>query len=691
MSINKPVQYYSDSCSPLCSLGLPLSVAVNIAIAQEKHGVPLPTRHSSFRVSSADSTAHAERVLRKLNNRASQEAIRQGRSRVEIERILRRTTNLVGYPVHHLLDYDAARIIEATNCTLTARRYDCRDFFVLVYRTINGTCNNLFYPLNGAANVPFARMLPAEYTDGISRPVGQDQVDKFSGPWPSPRTISHTLMQDVAVENEHLTHMFMQWGQFLDHDMDLAPMFTEDDCGCSVTDRCLPIPVDPNDGIYGRNTSHNGRCLKLSRSIPACRCPEHDSEVPRSQINQLTSYIDASNVYGSTDELAARLRLFSGGLLKEGGRTHTFKGNLPFQNEKAEHSDLHFFEAGDERANEQVGLTIMHTIWMREHNRIARYLGRLNPCWGDNKLYYESRKIVGAMAQAITYNEFLPQLFGSQYRTFVPRYSYYNPFVDSTIPNEFATAAFRFGHSLIQPFLLRLDKDFRSVPEGPISLVDAFFNPNAYFKSNGTDPILRGLLVENARVIDEFISSVLTSKLFADGPTRIGADLASLNIQRGRDHGLAPYRKWERLCKVLFPGMNTSFYYKNTVQKLKDLYGPDGFRNGIDLWVGGLAEQKISGGQVGPTFACIMGLTFQRLRDGDRFWFEHPHIFTYQQRAQLRKTSLSKVICNNADNIRHVQRNAFRADQSRVSCSNLPNVDLRHWRDRRCIGHFDYR
>ena len=139
-------------------------------------------------------------------------------------------------------------------------------------------------------------------------------------------------------------------------------------------------------------------------------------------------------------------------------------------------------------------------------------------------------------------------------------------------------------------------------------LVDAFFNPNAYFKSNGTDPILRGLLVENARVIDEFISSILTSKLFADGPTRIGADLASLNIQRGRDHGLAPYCKWERLCKVLFPGMNTSFYYKNTVQKLKDLYRPDGFRNGIDLWVGGLAEQKISGGQVGPTFACIMGL-----------------------------------------------------------------------------------
>ena len=96
------------------------------------------------------------------------------------------------------------------------------------------------------------------------------------------------------------------------------------------------------------------------------------------------------------------------------------------------------------------------------------------------------------------------------------------------------------------------------------------------------------------------------------------------------------------------------------------------------------AEGKIPGGQVGPTLACILGLTWQRVRDGDRFWFEHPHVFTYNQRAQLKKTSLSKVICDNADDIPRVQRNAFRSDQPRVACSSLPTVNLRHWRDRRC-------
>ena len=267
------------------------------------------------------------------------------------------------------------------------------------------------------------------------------------------------LMTDLNLESEQMTHMFMQWGQFLDHDIDLGPIFPEDECGCNVTDKCLPIPVEPTDPHFGIHSTHRGQCLQFTRSIPACRHPEHDSEIPRNQINQITSYIDASNVYGSTDELASRLRLFVGGLLKEGARTHSRKGNLPIQEERPKKGDLHFFEAGDERSNEQVGLTIMHTIWLREHNRIARNLARMNPCWGDEKLYQESRKIVGAMVQVITYKEFLPMLFGSYYRLYVPEYHFYNPYIDSTIPNEFATAAYRFGHSLIRPFLLRLDKN----------------------------------------------------------------------------------------------------------------------------------------------------------------------------------------------------------------------------------------
>ena len=92
---------------------------------------------------------------------------------------------------------------------------------------------------------------------------------------------------------------------------------------------------------------------------------------PRQQINQLTHYQDASNVYGSTKEMADSLRLFSGGLLRQGGRIDSLKGNLPVGPELSDSGEP-FFVAGDVRANEHVALTIMHTIWLREHNRIVR-------------------------------------------------------------------------------------------------------------------------------------------------------------------------------------------------------------------------------------------------------------------------------------------------------------------------------
>lgn len=682
------------------SIDLPVSVAVAIAISENKtRNSSLTTTHSTkLQVSTSDSTAYAMRVLRKLNNKATEAAKQQGRNREEVEHILYQMVKIIGHPLKYLNSSDMDQILNATNCLQSAMMYNCLDYRVLRYRTINGTCNNLFFPLNGAANVAFARMLPAEYEDGIAQPYGYTQARTgraYEGPWPSPRYISWHLVKDMDHSSNHITHMFMAWGQFLDHDLDLAPVFEDEngeefECDCNFTTKCFPILVRPEDPVFGVNSSHRGHCLPFTRSIAACQCPGHN-ELARTQVNQLTSFIDGSQVYGSDDEHASNLRLFIGGLLKSGGSTSTSrKENLPFQEKMAPRGNIPLFDAGDTRSNEVVTLTVMHTIWMREHNRIARKLGKINPCWNDEKIYQETRRIIGAMIQVITYREFLPTLFGQYYQDYVPTYYGYNPFVDATIPNEFSAAAFRFGHSLVRPVFQRLDKNWQPVPEGPLPLERAFFNPIEYFKSNGTDELLRGLMLAQAREVDEFVNNILTTKLFTEVPERLGMDLASLNIQRGRDHGVAPYRKWRKLCGNIFPQRNVTFRYPNTESVMKEIYGERGFREGMDLWVGGLSEKPLPSAHVGPTFACILGMTFTRLRDGDRFWYESPYNFRSSQVRELRKVKLSKVVCQNADDINEVQPNIMLGNQRRMSCDHLPEINLYHWRDSYCSSYGRY-
>ena len=320
---------------------------------------------------------------------------------------------------------------------------------------------------------------------------------------------------------------------------------------------------------------------------------------------------------------------------------------------------------------------------MREHNRIAAELQAINPHWSPDKTFKVTREIVAAETQKITYKDYLPKIMGQQtFDELLGDYSGYDPQLDPSVPNAFAAAAYRFGHSQIRPEFDRLDESYQTLPGGPFTplpLVEMFFNPAQYEHSGGTDPLLRGLLATSPRKIDEFLSSVLTQQLFAPSPNSTGMDLASLNIQRGRDHGLAPYLTWKRWANDTC-GMYSEIRDNDTLMRLLETYGS---LETVDLWVGGLAEARVPGGLVGATFACIFAQTFGAIRNGDRFYYENvldinnPYaFFTTEQRDEIEKTSLSRVICDNADNIQQIQADAFRTDQSRVSCSNIPKMDL---------------
>ena len=633
-------------------------------------------------------TASSSSIIRRRFHPLGPQAALHSAARTKVERVLTEVLNLGG-EIDKMDEEDMEAMFEFAECIDPTTLFDCSLSTINQFRTIDGTCNNILRPLLGASNTEFGRLKPAQYEDGISVPVGHAQQvngNSFGAPWPSARSVSQAIIRDLPRSSRVLTHIFMLWGQFVDHDLDLFAEFETEECeeSCDFEETCpfcFPITVSRVDPTFGLRGSNKGQCLPLTRSVGVCMRPQKSSyKMAREQINQLTHYQDASNVYGSTKEMADSLRLFSGGLLRQGGRTDSLRGNLPLGSELSD-SGAPFFVAGDVRANEHVALTIMHTIWLREHNRIVRELAEINPCWDDERLYQEARKIVGALMQVITYKEFLPLLLGDNgFKTFIGRYSGYNSDVNASVPNSFATAAFRFGHTLIRPTFARLDNKNKPLSIGSLGLRESFFNPLQYFISGGTDPILRGLLEEKSREVDEFVNRVLTTQLFAPSDKSLGQDLAARNIQRGREHAIPSYREFQQYCFDMF-GVSSEFSNVFTEVRLRNLYGNSGFRTGIDLWVGGLAEKRMEQSNLGPTFACIIGKTFADIRDGDRFYYENPGVFTEDQRNSISNIKFSKVICDNADDITKIIPKAFEVGQQEEDCDSLPSLNLNLWKD----------
>ena len=576
------------------------------------------------------------------------------------------------------------------------------------FRSINGTCNNLENPLLGAADTPLSRLIPPQYEDGISSLRGdiQNQLGKivasspFQPPSPSARHVTQTVIRNVS-KDESLTHILMQFGQFLDHDLSLSPEL-EDECPeraklCEFTDICRPIRVADLDPVFGKGTERNGECLPFSRSLAACPDPEeplvNGGIRAREQVNVLTSFIDGSMIYGSDEELARRIRKNVSGLLTEGTAQPGKMAELPripvAENFREDGEPLiacpnpgttGCFLAGEFRVNEQVVLSVMHTLWFREHNRIARELARINPHWAgdDERLYQEARRIVGAIIQKITYLDYLPKILGQQvFDIVIGQYKGYDPRINPGVANAFATAAYRYGHTLIRPFFDRLGSNYQNIAAGPLSLLNAFYDPDQFRFSFGTDPLLRGLVTQNARRVDEFLSSALTNNLF-----REQLDLAAFNIQRGRDHGLPPYITWQRYCQSVFPKLGfATFENTLTLVRFLEIYGSS---DTIDLWIGGLAEDRLPGSLLGPTFACLFGITFANVRDGDRLYYSRPGVFEPDQLASIQQHTFASVICDNSDDITQIQKDVFLSGQRRVSCDQIPRINLELWKEEMC-------
>ncbi|KAF7663281.1 hypothetical protein LDENG_00212860 [Lucifuga dentata] len=272
-------------------------------------------------------------------------------------------------------------------------------------------------------------------------------------------------------------------------------------------------------------------------------------------MNSITSFIDASVVYGHSPALASSLRDLSSpdGKLAINNQFKDSKGSpfLPFVSARpsACHQDpkdpegerVECFTAGDSRVSEGLPLTAIHTLWLREHNRIAEALKHLNGHWSAETVYQEARKIIGALHQIITMRDYVPKIIGPEsFEHYLGPYGGYDPTVDPSASNVFATAAFRFGHATISPVLRRLDESFQEHERFPhLRLHDTFFSPWRIVKEGGIESILRGVIGTPAETVtaDMLMTEELTERLIVLNVSG-QMDLASLNLQRGRDHGL---------------------------------------------------------------------------------------------------------------------------------------------------------
>ena len=477
---------------------------------------------------------------------------------------------------------------------------------------------------------------------------------------PNAREISNIVCAQPGVINDErgLSDFNWLWGQFITHEIDFT-LTQNGRVGENGTPEAADIDIAEDDPVMG---APGGSKIRFFRSLYVNVTDENGVQ-HREHPNSITSWIDGSVVYGSSEQTSDWLRTFESGKLKVS--ENVFGDLLPIAEEDDEtqppmsfagfSADVRFV-AGDSRANEHIALMGIQVLFMREHNRLAEGIHDRNPDWSDEDIYQRARKIVAAQIQAITYEEFLPSLGVT-----LDAYSGHNPEVNPEVTSAFATVAFRMGHSQIGDTFLRVDEQRAPIEEGHMSLFDGFWTTQPITEEGGIAPMFRGMAMQTQPANDVYFGDDLRNQLFGM-PGAGGMDLCAIDIQRGRDHGVPDYAAMREAF-----GLNEISNYSQitsdseVANNLAQAYGNDDPGH-IDPLIGMLAEDHLPDSALGETMDALIRDQFTRLRDGDPFYYENdPELDGVE--SELAETKLSHVILRNTE-IESLQCNVFFAEHS---------------------------
>jgi hypothetical protein len=549
---------------------------------------------------------------------------------------------------------------------------------VLDVRSITGFGNNIANPTWGMAGDALLRKSPVAYADGHSTPSVPNTLN--------PRAISNDLSNqsdpifsfndNLGNPNQaELSDFAYAFGQFMDHDMDL----TRDASGTH-----FDIPADTRT-FPGGITDPMGS-EPFIRSVFVT-----NANGVREQINDVTAFLDLSQVYGSTNAVSSALRTHSGGRLKTSAGDFMPRQNLNYftqaelnviatdlhgmANDAQQVPDDQLFVAGDRRANENIELMSQHTIFLRNHNRLADQIQDAFPTWTDQQVFQEARKLNIAEYQNIVYNGYIPSIVGAGA---MPAYAGYNPNFNAGIRTEFSTVGFRFGHSLLSTTVGRDNNDGTGITDvnpggSTINLTEDFFRPDLLNNNHVTvnlvdrfgnpDPHTSSTVGEVMKALSDGLPNEFDLQLIDEVrnilfgiPHGPGTDLAARDIQRTRDHGIGTYNQ-VRVAYGLAPV--TAFNQISSDPAVQSaLQNEYGTVDKIDPFIGMLAENIVPGSDVGATCQAILVHQFVRLREGDRFFFLNESFNSFEQSLLAQGDDYADVIQNNTS-ITNLQADVF--------------------------------
>ncbi|XP_018794388.1 PREDICTED: peroxidase isoform X1 [Bactrocera latifrons] len=538
----------------------------------------------------------------------------------------------------------------------------------------------------------FRRLLDRHYRDGIFQML----------PLVSPLMVSKSLNNlnvKKNVEDKQRNLAVIQWTQFVEHDLSKPVVTTMrdgshieccDNNSFELVPRyrhpfCAPLIIRNDESQYAKVN-----CFNYVRSAVAVstKCTFGAVE----QLNQATSLLDLSQLYGFTDEAQKRMRTWTNGQIKFAAKTSNIYNDAlavvpgdwsnycAFKNPSTQTSQC--FMAGDSRINNSPLTISIYTLFMRNHNQIAQKLTIKYPLWQEEDLFRTAKAINIQIYRNVVFDEWLPTVLGEDVAVKMRQLSLNKESVDvDKISNEFGIAAMRFYMSMMPNFLQNFTEVKRveyntsgslSQESGVIrneNLVSFFnqtYKPDLEYTPEQIDTILESILNQHAMKLDTiYEDSLIFNNFGVNRPTH--GDLLAYDIQRGRDHGLRGYIDYLKLSV----GRNIdswkdleSFIEIDDLNILKATYSNV---ENIDLLVGGIAEKKSLGAAVGPTFKYILAEQFSKIYQRQLHALDP--ILT--DLVQFEKANAVELLCANSK-LNNVPRNIFRlpSDENPMSPCN---------------------